>query len=141
MRLRTAIKWLHGLLTTILLMMVIGFMTSTPGSEQRSEDKVITSQQLDSHTWLYVTGFSGGGATVADSYRYYLTGKIEGDAAAELAKQIPFLIAAGRGANVSVEGEVINISYSGRVFSFSNSIVYEYKGETFRPQVSFQARN
>ena len=96
---------------------------------------------MDSHTWLYVTGSSSGGATVADSYRYYLTGKIEGNAAAELAKQIPFLIAAGSGANVSVEREVINISYSGRVFSFSNSIVYEYKGETFRPQVSFQARN
>ncbi len=48
--------------------------------------------------------FSGGGATVADSYRYYLTSKIEGNAAAELAKQIPFLIAAGSGAKCQRRG-------------------------------------
>lgn len=105
MPLKTAIKWFHRALTTILLIIVIGFVMLN----------------------------SGGGATVADSYRYYLSGKLEGNVSASLAKQVPFLVAVGSAANVSAEGDTINIKYSGKVFSFSNSVVYEANGDTHLP--------
>lgn len=140
MQWRTAIKWLHGALTAILLLVVIGFIALN-SSDDRAEEHLISSRQLNDNTWLYVTGYRGGGATVANTYRYYLSGKVEGDSGASLAKHVPFLVAAGSGANVTMDGEVIDIKYGGRVFSFSNAIIYEYRGETFRPRLNFQARN
>ncbi|WP_410517064.1 hypothetical protein QNH99_18990 [Pantoea allii] len=114
----------------------IAFFALNSAENDHSKDKLISSQQLNEHTWLYVTG---GGATVADSYRYYLAGKIQSDISANLAKQVPFLVATGSSAAVSVEGDTISIQYSGRVYSFSNSVVYEYQGKTFRPHLDFQA--
>ncbi|WP_432368877.1 hypothetical protein ACRPH4_18820 [Pantoea allii] len=115
---------------------VVAFFALNSAENDHSKDKLISSQQLNEHTWLYVTG---GGATVADSYRYYLAGKIQSDISANLAKQVPFLVATGSSAAVSVEGDTISIQYSGRVYSFSNSVVYEYQGKTFRPHLDFQA--
>ena len=96
MQWKTVIKRLHGALTAILLLIVISFIALN-SSDERSEERLISSRQLNENTWLYVTGYSGGGATVANSYRYYLSGKIKGDIGASLAKQVPFLIAAGSG--------------------------------------------
>ncbi|WP_410515755.1 hypothetical protein QO152_18840 [Pantoea allii] len=139
MPLKTVIKWLHRVLTVVLLVTVAAFFALNSAENDHSKDKLISSQQLNEHTWLYVTGETGGGATVADSYRYYLAGKIQSDISANLAKQVPFLVATGSSAAVSVEGDTISIQYSGRVYSFSNSIVYEYQGKTFRPPLYFQA--
>ena len=136
---KTFIKWLHRVLTVVLLVAVVAFFALNSGDNDHSKDKLISSQQLDGHTWLYVTGETRGGATVADSYRYYLAGKIQSDISANLAKQLPFLVATGSSAAVSVEGDTISIKYSGRVYSFGNSIVYEYQGQTFRPYLDFQA--
>jgi len=136
---KTVIKWLHRVLTVVLLVAVVAFFALNSGDNDHSKDKLISSQQLDGHTWLYVTGETRGGATVADSYRYYLAGKIQSDISANLAKQLPFLVATGSSAAVSVEGDTISIKYSGRVYSFGNSIVYEYQGQTFRPYLDFQA--
>ena len=141
MPLKTAIKWFHYALTLILLIIVIGFVMLNAGGDNRADDKLVSSQQISDNTWLYVTEYSGGGATVADSYRYYLSGKLEGNITASLAKQVPFLVAAGSAANVSAEGNTINIKYSGRVFSFSNSIVYEANGDATLPHINFQATN
>ena len=136
---KTFIKWLHRVLTVVLLVAVVAFFALNSGDNDHSKDKLISSQQLDGHTWLYVTGETRGGATVAYSYRYYLAGKIQSDISANLAKQLPFLVATGSSAAVSVEGDTISIKYSGRVYSFSNSIAYEYQGQTFRPHLDFQA--
>lgn len=76
MQWRTAIKWLHGALTAILLLVVIGFIALN-SSDDRAEEHLISSRQLNDNTWLYVTGYRGGGATVANTYRYYLSGKVE----------------------------------------------------------------
>lgn len=141
MPLKTVIKWLHPVLTVVLLVTVVAFIALNSGENDHSKDKLISSQQLDANTWLYVTGDTGGGATVADSYRYYLSGKIQSDISANLAKQAPFLVATGSSAAVSVEGDTISIKYSGCVYSFSNSIVYEYQGKTFRPHLDLRATN
>jgi len=53
----------------------IAFFALNSAENDHSKDKLISSQQLNENTWLYVTGETGGGATVADSYRYYLAGK------------------------------------------------------------------
>ena len=141
MPLKTVIKWFHYALTLILLIIVIGFVMLNAGGDNRADDKLVSSQKINDSTWLYVTEYSGGGATVADSYRYYLSAKLEGNITASLAKQVPFLVAAGSAANVSADGNTINIRYSGRVFSFSNSIVYEANGDATLPHINFQATN
>lgn len=141
MPLKTGIKWFHYALTTVLLIVVIGFVMLNTDEDERADTRLVSSQQLSDSTWLYVTEYSGGGATVANSYHYYLSGKLEGNVSASLAKQVPFLVAAGSAANVSADGGTINIKYSGRVFSFSNSVVYEGNGETQMPHLRFEANN
>ncbi|MGP2463354.1 hypothetical protein [Pantoea ananatis] len=86
MPLKMVIKWLHRVLTVVLLVTVVAFFALNSGENDHSKGKLISSQQLDATTWLYVTGDTGGGATVADSYRYYLSGKIQSDISANLAK-------------------------------------------------------
>ncbi|MBH1929828.1 hypothetical protein [Serratia rubidaea] len=141
MPLKTVIKWFHYALTAVLLIVVIGFVMLNADGDELAGTRLVSSQQLSDSTWLYVTEYSGGGATVANSYRYYLSGKLEGNVNASLVKQVPFLVAAGSAANVSAEGDTINIKYSGRVFSFSNSVVYEGNGETQMPHIRFEANN
>ncbi|HGM6860427.1 TPA: hypothetical protein ACKQDZ_001748 [Serratia rubidaea] len=141
MPLKTVIKWFHYSLTAVLLIVVIGFVMLNADGDELAGTRLVSSQQLSDSTWLYVTEYSGGGATVANSYRYYLSGKLEGNVNASLAKQVPFLVAAGSAANVSAEGDTINIKYSGRVFSFSNSVVYEGNGETQMPHLRFEVSN
>lgn len=141
MPLKTSIKWIHRAVTVILLVVVIGFIMLNSGNDERAADKLVSSQQLNDHTWLYVTGYTGGGATVAGSYRFYLAGKIDGDEAASLSRMVPFLVAGGSGANVSASGDTISVKYGGKVISFSNSVVYEYNGTTYQPHISFQATN
>lgn len=141
MPLKTVIKWFHYSLTAVLLIVVIGFVILNADGDELAGTRLVSSQQLSDSTWLYVTEYSGGGATVANSYRYYLSGKLEGNVNASLAKQVPFLVAAGSAANVSTDGDTINIKYSGRVFSFSNSVVYEGNGETQMPHLRFEVNN
>ncbi|AVJ16076.1 hypothetical protein CLM71_02445 [Serratia sp. MYb239] len=141
MPLKTVIKWFHYSLTAVLLIVVIGFVILNADGDKMTGTRLVSSQQLSDSTWLYVTEYSGGGATVANSYRYYLSGKLEGNVNASLAKQVPFLVAAGSAANVSADGDIINIKYSGRVFSFSNSVVYEVNGKTQMPNLRFEVSN
>lgn len=141
MPLKTVIKWFHYALTAVLLIVVIGFVMLNADGDEQAGTRLVSTQQLSDSTWLYVTEYSGGGATVANSYRYYLSGKLEGDVNASLAKQVPFLVAAGSAANVSAEGDTINIKYSGRVFSFSNSVAYGGNGETHMPHLRFEVSN
>ncbi|VEA71553.1 Uncharacterised protein [Serratia rubidaea] len=119
----------HYSLTAVLLIVVIGFVMFNADGDELAGTRLVSSKQLSDSTWLYITEYSGSGATVANSYRYYLSGKLEGDVSVSLAKQVPFLVAAGSAANISTEGDTINIKYSGRVFSFSNSVVYEGMGK------------
>ncbi|SQJ30202.1 Uncharacterised protein [Serratia rubidaea] len=141
MPLKTVIKWFHYALTAALLIVVIGFVILNADGDKMTGTRLVSSQQLNDSTWLYITEYSGGGATVANSYRYYLSGRLEGNVNASLAKQVPFLVAAGSAANVSADGDTINIKYSGRVFSFSNSVVYEGNGETQMPHLRFEVNN
>ncbi|VEI62281.1 hypothetical protein [Serratia rubidaea] len=136
---KTVIKWFHYALTAVLLSVVIGFVMLNADGDEPAGTRLVSTQQLSDSTWLYVTEYSGGGATVANSYRYYLSGKLKGNVNASLTKQVPFLVAAGSAANVSADGDTISIKYSGRVFSFSNSVVYEGNGETQMPHLRFEA--
>lgn len=137
----TLIQRLHRILTAILLVTVIGFAILNTGGDSRADDNLVSSQQISDSAWLYVTEYSGGGATVANIYRYYLSGKREGNIPASLAKQVYFMEAAGSAARVSAQDNTFHIQYSGRVFSFSNSVVYEANGKTFFPHINFQASN
>lgn len=45
----------------------------------------------------------------------------------------------GRAANII--NETININYGGRDFTCSNSVTYEYQGETIAPHTNFHTSN
>lgn len=141
MHLKTVIKWTHTLVTLILAVVVAGLLYLNSGGDSRENDKLISSSQIDKNTWLYITEYGSGGATVPYLYRYYLAGKLEGNVSGQLARSVAFMEAGGSAAQVSAEGDTITISYGGKVYAFSNSVVYESHGETLQPHINFHARN
>ncbi|MCT4716309.1 hypothetical protein MUA01_15205 [Enterobacteriaceae bacterium H18W14] len=123
MQFRTAIKWLHGLTTLTLLIIVAGFLYLN-SSQSESPDILKRSSQVNENTWLYMTEQNGGGATVSLIYRYYLSPKIDGsdvEIAMKLSTQEPLIVGAGTITDIRVdENNKINVKYSGKVFSITD---------------------
>lgn len=72
MQRNTVIKRLHCLLTTILLLVVCGFLTYQYSFNAPSHDSFVSKQKLSDSVTLYITKYDDGGATVSDFYRFYL---------------------------------------------------------------------
>lgn len=126
MPLRTAIKWIHRLVTLILLIVIIGFVWLNHPPNPREGDELQRAYKLSDSVWLYMTVNDKGGATVPVLYRYYLSKEIRGenkDIIRELTAQSPVLEGTGSitDASVGSHGEV-NIAYSGKVFSLREDI-------------------
>jgi hypothetical protein len=68
----TVIKRLHSLLTTILLIVVCGFLTYQYYFNAPPHDSFVSEQKLSDTVTLYITKYDDGGATVSDVYRFYL---------------------------------------------------------------------
>ena len=72
MQRNTVIKRLHCLLTTILLLVVCGFLKYQYSFNAPSHDSFVSKQKLSDTVTLYITKYDDGGATVSDVYRFYL---------------------------------------------------------------------
>lgn len=48
-----------------MLSVVIGFVVLNADGDELAETRLVSSSQLSDSTWLYVTEYSGGGATAA----------------------------------------------------------------------------
>ena len=134
-----AIKWLHRLLTVVLLAMVLGYAAYQRFLDIPPEDSLYARRQLSESTWLYVTRYEGGGATVSDVYRYYLDGKLDEAPLKYLAERAPFLVANVGNAAVSGQDDRVEVSMTGRVYSFSNSEIFHSGNQVFMPVINFTA--
>lgn len=135
----TVIKWLHCLLTTVLLLLVIGNVAYHYYVGPPYNDALFKTRQLNGDTWLYVTKYQGGGATVADVYRYYLAGEIPKDVLKILGNTAPFLTADSDNASITKTGNRVTVRISGRIYDFTNSVFYTSGGEAIIPSVELYA--
>lgn len=123
---KTAIKWIHRLVTVSLLAVVIGFLWLNHQPNQRNSDELQRVYKLSDSVWLYMTVNNQGGTTVSTIYRYYLSEPIAGkdtDIIHQLAMKHPVIEGTGTitSASLDTNGEV-KIAYSGKVISIENNI-------------------
>lgn len=123
---KTAIKWIHRLVTVSLLVLVIGFLWLNYQPNQRNSDELQRIYELSDSVWLYMTVNNQGGATVPTIYRYYLSEKITGkdiDIIHQLAMKHPVIEGTGTitAASIDTNGDV-NIAYSGKIISIESDI-------------------
>ena len=123
---KTAIKWIHRLVTVSLLALVIGFLWLNHQPNQRNNDELQRVYKLSDSVWLYMTVNNQGGTTVPTIYRYYLSESIAGkdtDVIHQLAMKSPVIEGTGTitSASIDTNGEV-KIAYSGKVISIENNI-------------------
>ncbi|MFJ3294287.1 hypothetical protein ACIPKK_20015 [Enterobacter asburiae] len=125
---KTAIKWIHRLVTFSLLVLVIGFFWLNHQPNQRNSDELQRVYKLSDSVWLYMTVNNQGGTTVPPIYRYYLSGALAGkdtDIIHQLAMKYPVIGGTGTitSASIDTNGEV-KITYSGKVISIESDISY-----------------
>lgn len=122
---RTAIKWLHRVVTLVLFVLIVGFWWLNHQPNVRANDELKRAYQLSDHQWLYMTVSRDGGATVPTVYRYYLADHLSGSDE-EVVRQLSMgrPVIEGRGsvseAKVDQNGD-IDITYSGDVLSLNGS--------------------
>ncbi|WP_279050966.1 hypothetical protein [Cedecea davisae] len=135
----TVIKRLHCTLTGVLLLLVVSFAAYQYYFNGPRDDVFSSRQQVTATTFLYITRYNGGGATVSEVYRYYLDGNLPGDPMPHLNKRVPFLVAGVGDAKVTGYASHINVTLTGRVYSFTNSDLF-YDGNTaVMPVISIMA--
>lgn len=120
----TLIKWLHRALTAVLLVLVVGYAAYQHYSNGASDDSLYSRRQINDNTWLYITQYEGGGATVSDVYRYYLDGRLDDEPLKHLAGRRLFLVADVGDAKVSGHDDLVDFNITGCVCSFTNSDLF-----------------
>ena len=123
---RTAIRWLHRLVTLALLALIVGFVWLNHHPDPRKSDELQRVYKLSDGVWLYMTVNNRGGATVPTIYRYSLSHEIAGDNTEiiqQLTQKSPVIEGTGSltSAGIDKNGEV-NLSYSGKVISLQDNI-------------------
>ncbi|ASV57383.1 hypothetical protein LJPFL01_4020 [Lelliottia jeotgali] len=123
---KTAIKWIHRLVTVSLIVLVAGFLWLNHQPDNRDNDELQRAFKLSDSMWLYMTVNSNGGATVPVLYRYYLSREIPGkdtDVIRQLNALTPFLEGDGSITATRIEDNGgISITYSGKVFSLNANV-------------------
>ncbi|WP_336708619.1 MULTISPECIES: hypothetical protein [unclassified Cedecea] len=144
---------LHCALTVVLLLLVAGCWLLVAGCwllvagyavyqyyfNGSPNEVFFARQKVTDATFLYITRYNGGGATVSDVYRYYLDGNLSGDPVEHLKNRAPFLISAVSNAKVTGYGSHVNVTLTGRVYSFTNSDLFYSDGVAIMPVISFTA--
>ncbi|MGR2856589.1 hypothetical protein FY046_11145 [Erwinia sp. 1181_3] len=134
-------KWIHRLLTIVLLVLVIGNVAYRYYVGPPYNDALFKTRQLNDDTWLYVTKYQGGGATVSEVYRYYLAGEIQKDVLKVLGNTAPFLTSDSDGASVTKVGNRVTVRITGRIYDFTNSVFYTSDGVDVIPTIELYAIN
>lgn len=132
-------KWIHRLLTIVLLVLVIGNVAYRYYLGPPYNDALFKIQQLSEYTWLYVTKYQGGGATVSEVYRYYLAGEIQKDILKVLGNTAPFLTSESDGASVTKVGNRVMVRITGRIYNFTNAVLYTSDGVDVMPTIEVYA--
>ena len=132
MQRNTVIKRLHCLLTTILLLVVCGFLTYQYSFNAPSHDSFVSKQKLSDSVTLYITKYDDGGATVSDVYRFYLDKDNSGNIMKALEANTSNVTA-------SAYGNTVNVKITGKVYSFTNSDLFYADGVAIMPVINLIA--
>ncbi|PLR50673.1 hypothetical protein [Chimaeribacter arupi] len=130
---------LHATLTVTLLLLVAGYAFCRFYVNRAPEDALYAQRRITESTFLYVTKYQGGGATVSEVYRYYLDGVLPGDPMPHLKERTPFLVTDVGNAGISGYGNHINVTLTGRVYMFTNSDLFYAEGVAIMPVISLTA--
>ncbi|MCE1398428.1 hypothetical protein LWU68_16125 [Enterobacter cloacae] len=133
------IKRLHCLLTTILLLIVCGYLTYQYYFNVPPHDSFVSKQQLSDTVTLYITKYDNGGATVSDVYRFYLDKNNSGNIMKALEDRSPFLEANTSNVTASAYGNTVNVKITGKVYSFTNSDLFYVDGVAIMPVINLKA--
>ncbi len=90
-------------------------------------------------TWLYITQYQGGNATVSDVFRYYLSGELSGDPLKAVGEMKPFLTADTGTAVVTKIGRLVTVHVKGKIYNFTNSVMYTSKDTAVFPVIELYA--
>lgn len=134
---RNLFKWLHCLLTFILLVYVALNHFSSPSSFK--DDRLLHKKALDEQSSLYITEYVAGGATVGPVFRYFVYTPTESDELAVLNAQTPFLVADNADAKISLSQNTLFVEFSGRVYDFHNKIFYQQEEQIVRIGIDLTA--
>lgn len=133
----TAIKWLHRATTLVLLMLTGAYLLYQHSINSPPDDRLWLKKPLTEDITLYITKYNGGGATVSDVYRYYLgnnTRTLE-----QLGESEPFLVSDTGNARVNGSANTVSVVLTGRVYSFTNSVLVYSGGVAILPAISLHA--
>lgn len=140
MRNNSVINLLHRTLTLTLLTIIIGYLTYQQYFHGAPDDELYSTQQINDDTWLYITQYKGGGATISEVYRYYLSGKLDDAPMKLLAERAPFLVADVGNARVSGHDNLIDVAVTGRVYTFTNSALFYSENVAVMPVIDLTAK-
>lgn len=130
-------KWLHYLLTFVLLVYVaLNYFSSSSGFK---DDRLFHKQVLNEQNSLYITEYVAGGATVGPVFRYFVYAPTESDEISALNSQAPFLVADNADAKISLNQDTLSVEFSGRVYDFHNRIFYQHEEQFIHLDVDFTA--
>ena len=141
MRVSRVIKGLHCLVTLMLLLLVIFFISVNHTDTPRTGDELQHRYKINDSLWLYTTINREGNATVPMIYRFYLFGEITGNndvVINTLKNTMPFLAGNGSISKITSDGkEHISIIYSGKVYSLSDTTSYSIDGRQADIHISY----
>jgi len=139
---KMVIRWLHRFVTLALFLLLMGFWWLNQSGDNPAGDKLLRTQKINDHMWLYLTESQSGGATVPFHYRYYLAGDLKGsnsEIVKNLAESFPFISGSGTIADISTSADNrVMVTYSGNVFSLNNTASYKYNGQNYTANFSYQ---
>ncbi|WP_241613845.1 hypothetical protein [Rosenbergiella epipactidis] len=138
---KTVINWIPVFLVLALLILAGGGFFVSNLQDVKSGDQLQHHYKINNNLWLYITEDRNGDATNTIINRFYLTGEIIGDEkfiTTKLKYEIPFLTGSGTISHIKVSDDyTVTITYSGKVYSLSNSIDYLLDGQQISAHLSY----
>lgn len=133
------LKWMHRLLTVLLLIILTGYGIHSYISNESPDDILITNKKINEDSWLYITKYNNYGAPVPNIYRYYLGEQLNGDFLSQLSQRKPFLVADMDNAKITNSKDHIDVAFTGNVYSFSNADAVYSGDKSKMPIISLTA--
>lgn len=139
----TTFKALHWVISITMAAMIFGYFYLQYEQRITVRDKLYEARQLTPRTWLYITEYAGANMTTGNVYRYFLSGKLNGDHLVMLEKQgiAPTLTANTPNAKVDGIGNNVSFTVYGTIYNFTTSaFFYDAGGIAVAPSVDLTAR-
>lgn len=131
------IKGLYWSTAAAIIILVGGFLIYESVINGLTNDVLAGKTRITENTTVYVTKYNGGDMTMPEVYRYYLGDNQQ--TIQQLHDSEPFLVADNGAATFSGDGNTVNITLTGRIYSFSNQTLFFSQGVAVIPVVNLYA--